>query len=183
MTCIVGATYGGVVYIGGDSVGVDTSDLAVTIRSDEKVFINGPCIFGCCGSFRMNQILRYQLRVPQKPAKMPTVRYVNTLLIEAIRATLKQHGCSHVEDNEEEVPGEFLLGFAGSLYAVEADYQVGTSYVPYMACGCGAAYALGAMYTQYAKLGARLRLRRALEAAEYFSGAVRRPFTILKLGA
>ena len=64
ITCIVGFSHLGKVYIGGDSAGL--SGWGLTVRKDPKVFANGPCIMGFTSSFRMGDLLRYSLVVPER---------------------------------------------------------------------------------------------------------------------
>ena len=62
MTCIVGLLHDNSVYIGGDSAGV--ADYSLTVRADEKVFVNDGFIMGFTKSFRMGQLLRYCFKPP-----------------------------------------------------------------------------------------------------------------------
>lgn len=179
MSCIAGIEQDGKVFIGGDSAGV--AGLDIIVRADEKVFVNNTCLFGFTSSFRMGQILRYQLAVPDRPSTMPDDKFVHTLLIEAIRKVLKDFGYSTVNNNTE-AGGEFLLGYAGRLYDVGSDYQVSRSVEPFAACGCGASYALAVLHTIAPEQDPEYRLTMALEAAEHFSCGVRRPFVILNIG-
>lgn len=178
MTCIAGIEQDGKVYIGGDSAGVVGLD--VIVRSDEKVFQNGPSIFGFSSSFRMGQILRYQLTIPEKLDSMDDTKFVYTLFLEEIRKTLKTFGYSKVDNNVEE-GGNFLVGYAGRLYHVESDYQVGRSLDGFAAVGCGAPYALAVLYCTQDDANPERRIYKALQAAEHFSGGVRQPFTILNM--
>jgi len=178
MTCIAGVEHNKKVYIGGDSAG--TSELSITIRADEKVFINGPCIFGFTTSFRMGQILRYQLHIPNKPKKMSETVFVHTMLLESIRKTLKDFGYAKISENTE-VGGTFLLGYAGHLYKVGSDYQVSRSVETFAACGCGEPYAIASLYTTKRSNLPTKRIQQALKVAEHFSVGVKGPFTILNL--
>ena len=107
------------------------------------------------------------------------MRYMATDFIEAIRGTLKTGGYTVVKDNQES-GGTFLVGHAGRIFRIEDDFQVGEARIGFDAVGCGFAYALGSLWESRGKRP-RDRVRRALEAAERFSGAVQRPFTILRL--
>jgi hypothetical protein len=174
MTCIAAVVEDGTVYMGGDSAGV--AGLDITLRADEKVFINGPCLFGCTTSFRMLQLLKYQLQIPEHYSSIDVITFVHTVLIEAIRDTLKEYGWATVQNNVED-GGVFLLGYRGHLFRVENDYQVATPLLPFSACGCAEAYAKTALYLSSGK-PPRARIQEALEVAEYFSGGVRNPFVI-----
>ncbi len=177
MTCIVGIAENGKVYIGGDSAGVAGLDL--TVRSDEKVFLNGECLFGFTSSFRMGQLLRFSLNIPSRAENTDDYKYLVTSFIDSIRSTLKSGGYATTKDGGE-VGGTFLLGYRGRLYCVYSDYQVGAAADGFWACGCGEQIANGSLFST---IGAspRLRIDTALKAAERFSAGVRGPFTILEI--
>lgn len=84
MTCIVGMVEGGRVWIGGDSAGV--AELELTVRADEKVFTNGPYVFGFTSSFRMGQLLRYKLKPPKPPRFGDLMAFMVNDFIEAVRS-------------------------------------------------------------------------------------------------
>lgn len=175
MTCIVGLVHNGDVYIGGDSAGV--AGLSITIRSDEKVFGNGPFIMGFTTSFRMGQLLRYKLAPPAQTVHQNDMEYMVTSFIDACRTCFSQNGFG---DKDASVGGNFLVGYHGKLYNIEGDYQVGVPKLPFDAVGCGSDLALGAMFATEG-LSPEKRINAALMAASTFSAGVAPPFTILKL--
>jgi ATP-dependent protease HslVU (ClpYQ) peptidase subunit len=184
VTCIVGVEEDGKVVIGGDSAGVD-GWLRRTVRADAKVFTNGPFIMGFTTSFRMGQLLRYNLKVAAKPEGVDDDEYMSTWFIDAVRACLKTGGYAKVEYQREE-GGVFLVGYHGHLYAVEDDFQVGRSVETFAAVGCGATLALGALHALRswgASLSAEEAVVRALESAQHFSAGVAAPFVVLEGGA
>ena len=172
MTCIVGIEQDGFVHIGGDSAGL--SGWSLTVRADEKVFINEPFVMGFTSSFRMGQLLRYKLTVSGKPAEMDDVEYMSTWFVDAARQCLKTGGFATVE-NGREGGGSFLVGYNGRLYLIGSDFQVGRAADGYSAVGCGADIALGVLYATVG-LDPPTRISLALSAAERFSGGVRGPF-------
>lgn len=174
MTAIVGLVEKGVVYIGGDSAGV--AGYSLTVRADEKVFRNGPFLFGFTSSFRMGQLLRYAFTPPKHSSDVGDYQYLVTDFIGAVRQCLKDGGFA-TRENEGEKGGTFLLGYRGKLYKVESDYQVGLAADGYAACGCGEEIAIGALYATGGQ-EPQARIRTALEAAERFSAGVRGPFRI-----
>lgn len=178
MTCIVGIEENGIVYIGGDSAGVGGLDLSV--RSDEKVFKNGECLFGFTSSFRMGQLLRFSFSVPSRAENTDDYKFLVTTFIDAVRQCLKTGGYASTESGTER-GGTFLLGYRGKLYKVDSDYQVGRSQNGFEACGCGAQVAQGSLFESTGK-PPKDRIERALQAAERFSAGVRGPFTILESG-
>lgn len=68
---------------------------------------------------------------------------------------------------------------AGCAYVVGSDLAVHRSAHGYVAIGCGAPIALGALAVMPAALSARERALRALEAADRHSSGVRGPFHII----
>lgn len=175
MTCIVGLVHNGDVYIGGDSAGV--AGLSITIRSDEKVFGNGPFIMGFTTSFRMGQLLRYKLSPPAQTVHQGDMEYMVTSFIDACRQCFSQNGFG---DKDASVGGNFLVGYHGKLYNIEGDYQVGVPKLPFDAVGCGSDLALGAMFATEG-MSPEKRIGAALSAASTFSAGVAPPFTILRL--
>jgi hypothetical protein len=177
MTCIVGLEHEGSVYIGGDSAGV--SGLDIHVRTDEKVFTNGNFIFGFTTSFRMGQLLQYSFVPPEQPEDKSDMAYLVTDFIDEIRSCFTVGGFL-TKLNDVEEGGCFLLGYKGKLYEISSDFQVGSTSVPFSSVGCGAALSKGAMFATTHIKDPEDRIRLALDAAEYFSAGVCKPYKILK---
>jgi hypothetical protein len=175
MTCIVGLVDKGDVYIGGDSAGV--AGLSLSIRADEKVFGNGPFIMGFTSSFRMGQLLRYKFSPPAQTVHQDDMEYMVTSFIDACRTCFSQNGFG---DKDATRGGSFLVGYKGSLYTIEGDYQVGKLHAPFDSVGCGSDLALGALYATEG-LPPEKRINLALQAASTFSAGVSPPFVVLRL--
>ncbi|MEU3455650.1 hypothetical protein ABZ671_18915 [Micromonospora sp. NPDC006766] len=177
MTAIVGLVHNGAVHLGGDSAGVGPG-WSSTIRADAKVFRTGPYLLGFTDSFRMGQLLRYALDAPKPPASPAALdRHMATTFIDAVRRTLVDGGWMSRCDGRE-VGGQFLVGIAGRLFAVAADFQVGEPADLYTAIGCGQDIALGALHATQGQPPGR-RIRAALEAAAHHSAGVRGPYVHL----
>jgi hypothetical protein len=174
VTCIVGLVSKGKVYIGGDSAGIDAG-LGLSVRADRKVFVNGGIVMGFTTSFRMGNLLQHVLEVPRHNPEDDVHKYLVVDFVPAVRACLRDGGFSHIEHNVE-LGGTFLLGYAGRLFMVEEDFQVGETVDGYAATGCGGDLALGSIGTSTGE--PRARIRKALEMAERHSGGVRGPFHI-----
>ncbi|QJE74527.1 hypothetical protein HHL28_16940 [Aerophototrophica crusticola] len=177
MTCIVGLVDNGTVWLGGDSAGV--AGLDISLRSDPKVFRNGNFLIGFTSSFRMGQLLRFRLAPPPRRPDQDLFRYMVCDFVEAVRVCLKDGGFAH-RSNDVETGGFFLVGTEGRLFSIQDDYQVSEFNRGYHAIGCGAAYAMGSLYTTKGE-DPEGRVRKALETAEHFSGGVRAPFRIESL--
>lgn len=186
MTCIVGIEHEGTVYVGGDSAGVEPYSLAICTRADEKVFLtdDGSMAMGFCGSFRIGQILRYALVVPEQGQRQDDMTYMVTTFIDAVRATQKDKGSMNkvAEHDVEAQDASFLVGYNGKLYVIESDFQVGRPVDDYAAVGCGADIAMGALYaTRGLSMLPTARITCALMAASEYSAGVRGPYHIVRL--
>lgn len=179
MTCIVGLLDGDKIYMGADSAGVANS-YALAIRADEKVFIKDNFIMGFTTSFRMGQLLRYKLQISPRAESIDVFEYMVTSFVEAVRKCLKDGGFAEEKDKQE-TGGTFLVGYAGRLFKITGEYQVEERLLSFTATGCGADIAFGVLFANK-HLEPKERILQALEAAEYFSAGVRRPFIIKTLG-
>lgn len=178
MTCIVGVVDKGAVIIGGDSAGVSTGNLSLVVRNDKKVFRSGDFVMGFTTSFRMGQLLAYNFHPPKPRQGIDPMEYMVTDFIDATRARMKEGGFRRVKEEQEE-GGTFLVGYAGRLFQINGDFQVGESTHGFDAVGCGELIALGSLYSSsgVGSLAAFDRVIGALKAAEAFSAGVRGPFT------
>lgn len=177
MTCIVGIAEHDQVYIGADSASVYGWTVRVTKLA--KVFRLDKLIIGYTTSFRMGQILQHHLAVASQEDESDS-RYMVVTFAEAVRSCLKEYGFASVDNNQEQ-GGTFLVGYKGHLYCMVGDYQVNETADGIDACGCGQAYALGAMRA-LGNISPEDRIRQSLEIAAYFSGGVISPFYVLHSG-
>lgn len=197
MTCIVGIAINGTVIIGADSAGVD-GNWNRRVRADRKVFKNGELIFGFTSSFRMGQLLEHNLTPPAIVEGQEPYAYAVKQLIPEIRNTLRAGGFMKTDSGVEH-GGVFLVGFRGSLFRVDSDFQVGESTEKFESVGCGEAYAMGAMHVAHERAFrapvsanemrltdvdmARHVLECGLKAAATFSAGVSAPFHYVQLDA
>lgn len=165
MTCIVGVIGpDGTITMGGDSAGV--SDGRLELRKDAKVFRNGPYLIGCCGKWRVAQLLKFA-RLPE-PKKGDMFEHMVTKFIPRLQLLLKG------QDNYS-----MLVGMRGHIFHLYADLQVAEAVEEYAAAGSGAQVAKGALYTVIGPPAMRVTM--ALHAAERYCTDVRGPFTILSI--
>jgi ATP-dependent protease HslVU (ClpYQ) peptidase subunit len=174
MTCIAALVDAGDVYIGGDSASVAGHTIAV--RSDGKVFRSGEYLIGFGTSFRMGQLLQHRLRLPEPPSGGELHTFMVRDFADAVRACLKEGGFAGEEDGSER-GGHFLVGVRGRLFHVGGDYQVAEYASGFAAIGSGEDFALGSLHSTAGQPPLQ-RVLTALEAAERFAWAVRRPFLI-----
>lgn len=170
MTCIVGIAHEGKVYMGADSCGSSYSWQQV---GNPKVFHVGEFLIGCTTSFRMIDLLRFELKVDQSIWGQSDDDYLRTTFIRAVRALFKEHGFGRDDG------GNFLVGFRGKLYEVQNDFSVLNSPIEGMSVGSGGVAARGSLYTTKGTRTPQERVQVALEAAEAIIPSVRGPFVIL----
>jgi len=179
MTCIVGIVDKKAkrVVIGGDSAGV--ADSNIFIRKDEKVFKNKDFIIGCTSSFRMIQLLRFSFNPPKIEREI--FEYMCTNFIDEVRNCFKNGGYLQKFTDGDEKGGVFLVGCKDRLFKIDNDFQVAENLNGINACGCGQDFALGALYVLLEEdISIEDKALKALEAAEYSSQNVCRPFIIIR---
>lgn len=167
------------IYVGGDSVGIDACTFECSTRSDRKVFVTDSedVIIGFSGSFRTGQLMRYSFTVPEQSAKKDDMAYMVTDFVDAIRSLQKDKGVTSKEHDTG-----LLVGFNGKLYVIESDFNVTSPLQNYAASGIGSQAALGAMHaTAHLNMKPEPRIMLALAAAAEFNASVRAPFYIVKL--
>jgi ATP-dependent protease HslVU (ClpYQ) peptidase subunit len=179
MTCIIGYEIDGKVYMGGDSAA--TGSTTQRISKSDKVFHRGNFLIGYTSSFRMGQVLRFQLTVPAQKKDQEDYEYMCTTFVDAVIKLFKKSSFIKEDANEG---GTFLVGYNGKLYIVDHDFQVNFSEDPFESCGSGSEIAMGAMKILHdveTKLKPKQKIIRALEAASRYDAAVRPPFIVLEL--
>lgn len=172
MTCIVAVKHGNKIFMGGDSAG--SNGHLTVVRKDEKVFIKDEMIFGYTSSFRMGQLLRYKLKLPEHPKTLSCLEYLSTVFVDEVRKVFKEGGYLS-KTNENESGGCFLIGYKGQIFEIESDFQVGICNEDYASVGSGDMVALGSLYST-SKKDPQVRIAMALEAASNFVTTVRPPF-------
>jgi ATP-dependent protease HslVU (ClpYQ) peptidase subunit len=167
------------VYIGVDSAAVQGWTRRVS--DVPKVFRRGRFLIGYTTSFRMGQLLEHYLEVPPQHVDEADSRYMVTKFVEAARKLLKEKGFAKVEANNEK-GGQFLVGYRGTLYSIQSDFQVGQTADGLDAVGSGAEFALGAMKA-LSKTSPTRRIKRALEISAHFNMGVCGPFYVRSISS
>ena len=181
MTCIVGLVDNKKVYMGGDSAGSD--GFLYSIRQEPKVFKRdgdrGEMIIGYTTSFRFGQLLEHSLDVPIQPKDMDDHKYMVTLFMDAIRKCLKDGGYTKKKDEVEE-GGTALIGYHGSLWLMEDDFQIALSPILGDSIGSGVYSALGALHILFEiEMTPEQKIKKALSVAEACITTVKGPFKVI----
>lgn len=175
MTCIIALEYEGKVYMGGDSAAVSGWDIQAC--ANQKVFKVGDFLIGYTSSFRMGQLLQYNLDIPENTDGDDDIQYLVTKFIPAARNCLKDGGYTKIENNRED-GGFFLVGYRGKAYMVADDFQATRMRNGFIAVGSGANYAMGAL-AALEIVDPESAVTRALEIAGTFSNGVCPPYYVV----
>lgn len=176
MTCIVGLETKKGVMMGCDSAAVSVDYHSINKTRLKKVFKRGEFLIGYTSSFRMGQLLQYQLSVDQQKNEQSDLEYLSITFVDAVRDCLDKGGFRQKKD-EVETGGTFLVGYKKQLYKVQGDFSVLSSQDGFMVAGSGESYALGKLWQNNSKLKARIL--EALKAAAYFNITVCKPYYIM----
>lgn len=130
---------------------------------------------GFTSSFRMGQILAFNFAPPAPRQNVDPFVYMATEFVDGARQAMKNGGFARSKDGADE-GGDFLVGFAGRLFHVASDFQVGEAACGFDACGCGEDVAMGSLYSTREWPTPAERVRDALAAAEALNAGVRGPF-------
>ena len=190
MTCIVGIVdkSNNKTYLAADSIGIRGDDRS--IQNNPKIFrnySNYKFVIGFSGSFRMGQILQYELKPPDvknihESSYDEMMRYMVQYFIPEVRETFKSHGFIQSFAEGDEKGGNFIVAYKKYMFVVEADFFVSSAVDNYIAIGCGAVNALGALYVlnNDGNISYKNKLFKALYAAKYHSICVEEPFIFLE---
>jgi ATP-dependent protease HslVU (ClpYQ) peptidase subunit len=175
VTCIVGLSHQGKVFMGGDAAAAD--DNIVSARKEPKVFIKNGYLIGYSGSFRFGKVVQYIFN-PPKPPHDEIDKFLNTTFVNLLRETCE---ANKVDPSSEEDSSEMLVGIGGKVFEFCNDWHFGEDINDFNAVGSGTSFALGSLYSTRRLRNPNARIQLALESAERFSPSVKGPFTILEL--
>lgn len=180
MTCIIGMEHNGKVWMGGDSAGT-AGNMQQRIRADKKVFVKGEFIIGFCGSFRMGDLLKHTLELPDTVGVTDPDKFMVNQFVDTLRNVLETENKNGGLTGHDKLVPSILVGFRGRLYNVESDYQCGRPEDGFDAVGSGSSVAVGAMHGSKSITSPKSRILAALEASARNDAAVRPPFHVLSL--
>ncbi len=183
MTCIVSWIEKGNIYMGGDA-GAGDGTIEVVL-AHPKVFYKprAKMLFGYTGSYRMAQLLEYELQIPKQTEKQD-LAYIVRSIVPALRKCFKKGGFASVSHEVEE-GGKFLIGYKSKVYELQGDYSALVNNSSYCSVGSGYVIATGALSalnhcTEFNPID---KLYLALEAAQKHLAYIRSPFTVMKIDA
>ncbi len=168
MTCIAAVEHNGTVTIGADSAvswGVST-----TICSERKVWSRRGAVWGYAGECRADNLIRH-VNVARYGGGDPW-RWLLGEVVPMIDTAFGDVGL-------EPAGMDLLIGVGGQIFNVDCKLGVHGVGCGYHAGGSGCDYALGALSALPATMGARTRVKKALEAAARHCTTVAAPFSFV----
>ncbi len=180
MTVVLADTEDGDLIFAADSA-ASHGDEIYTVATP-KVFALGSYLFGYAGSYRIGQILRHYVELPEPPAR-DAERFLVREVVPILRDAVREQGAA---GPGKAVLGErtaLLIGFRGRVWCVGADLTV-TPEGAYAAIGSGRLLAYAAFHALDAVGVApgRRRLELVLQATAKHTASVRRPWRFVTLG-
>lgn len=181
MTCIVGyiskSKKKNTVYMGIDSMGYKGDSYRMI--TDKKIIKKGDFLFGCCGSFRFMQLVKYSFTPPDIDKGQDVYEYMCTDFITELKNCLFSEVGEPIPGNEEFPTVDLMVAFRGRLFRVWLDFSVSEEVTDYITSGAGEDYAMGALdILEDLDLPTEDKITRALAVAERYCTSVRGPFHI-----
>ncbi len=177
MTCIVGVTKGGTVWLGGDRAATD-GNLDRTLMKEPKVFEKGGIGFGVCGLPKVMDALQHAIDLPPYSGGDSKGHLVGEV-VPAIREGLKRLECTEEHEGQQYFHGAMLIGFMGRLYKLEANFQLVEAARGFDAVGSGQEPALGSL--RVTRGNPRKRLLEALKVSAENNAGVAPPFDVIAI--
>ena len=167
MTVIVGLITKKGVYIGADSLGSNGS--TGRAYKNKKIFTRDEFLIGVCGSYRVSQVLQYNLSIPSRTVKQSTDEYLHGTFSTSVRNCLKEHCAAKIAYGVPKMGGDFLFAYEGRLFIMQNDFSILETKTDYHATGSGGGHAEASLYTsQNSKFDAKTRVKLAIECANDF---------------
>jgi ATP-dependent protease HslVU (ClpYQ) peptidase subunit len=163
---------------------ITTNEYDWNTRKRKKVFIrNNNMMFGCCGSFRMMDLLEWKLYIPVHGKTYSTNEYIHTTFIDAVIKCFNENYYGKIDNNRAR-GGTFLLGYKDKLYKIYDDYQIEENTKNFNVAGSGGESAYSSILTSLMlkqTTSPKTIIEIALNVAEQRIVSVRSPFYITKM--
>ncbi len=176
MTVVIAETEQGIITMAADSAATNGDEI-YTLKTP-KVFQRDGYLFGHCGCYRIGQILRHCVELPQLPSGSTEVeRFLIRELAPALREAVEAEGAA---GGGGAFLGEktcILIGLLGQIWCMRPDLSV-MQEGPFAAIGSGRLRAYAVLHALHAIGfgGVRRRIEIALEATAEYTSSVRPPW-------
>lgn len=180
MTVVLAETEGRSIIFAADSAGAKGDEI-YTIGLP-KVFALGPYLFGYTGSYRIGQILRHYVELPDPPEIHPE-RFLVREAVPILRQAVNDQGAALHGPGFLGEKTAILVAFHGRIWCIGTDLTV-LPETSYAAIGSGRLRAYGALHALNAAgvEPARKRLELTLAATAEYTANVRPPWHFASVG-
>lgn len=171
MTCIIGYEFKDGVILGSDSQISDENGTILTSLTP-KVFKKNDVLFGTCGSLRITQVIRYKFQIPERNGK-ELFEYLCTDFIDGLAETLCNNNCTYMK-NGSMSSSELMIGIDGQLFAIDEDFHIIKTSLPFFAIGSGKSFAFGSMMSleMFPQLPPKARIELSLKSTATLCSSV-----------
>lgn len=175
MTVVIGYSDKNGVVIGADSQISDENGTILTSLTP-KVFEKNNVLFGTCNSIRVTQVIRYKFEIPERNGK-GLFEYLCTDFIDALAETLCNNNCTYMK-NGSMSGSEIIIGIDGQLFAIDDDFHIIKTSLPFFAIGSGKQFAFGSMLSleMFPQLPPKARIELTLQSVSKLCSSVGAPF-------
>lgn len=156
MTCIIAHTDGVSSFLAGDKLG--SNGFTKTVQTEPKVFekefiklhddgltrTKEVMALGYTTSFRMGQLLNYNLNLPEQDASQTFSQYLVLKVIPIIRQMFKEEWGAR-DASQDVGGGQFIILHNHTIYEVQEDFSVLQPKTRITAVGSGTYHAIAAM--------------------------------------
>jgi len=182
MTCIVAITDGSRIVMGADTGGVNYAAAEYYEISMPKVFHageDGAYLVGYAGSYRLGQLLHYELSWPELGETFD-YPFVVKEIVPRIRACLEEHSEYGRPKSAGEREWIIVVGALGKIFTVSCHFDVLQSKKNYVSIGKGRLTAIGSLATtEKLESSPGKRIEVALDAAATVIPGILRPYKII----
>lgn len=193
MTVIAAIKSKGKVYMGCDSIFLDTGSMQTVKRTQSKLIVKDEMVIGLTTvGCRIFQIIKYKLKLPttRKLKNEDLLEYMVIQFCGKLQRVLHTESML-VEDNDRKnaepsiSPAAFLIGIRDRIFQIGEDFDVAEVDMSFLAVGAGGEYAIGSLEATtglVTQLEPEHHLLYALKTAEKYTAGVRGPFQIINTG-
>lgn len=170
----------GGIYIGCDGVGSD--NIQTRPAMNEKLWRQGGFLIGMSGSYRVTQVIRYQIAFPTHEEHISTDEYVHNIWVRAVIKGLQEAGC--VENNNGLMSmgaASALIGYRNRLFTFQNNFSFIEEMDGIHAIGAGWQVCIGALKALPNK-NPKKKLLRAMEITGAMQpGSIGAPYFVERL--
>lgn len=172
MTCIVGVSKNGVVYMGGDRGASDGSTILPLCRP--KIIKHNDYLIGYAGSQGIGELAHF---IPTPTITKNIEKTLRTTFVKNLREAIEEYGNASLTDDNST---DWLVGVQGRLFEISSEDWSVCEFAE-TSIGSGNTIALGSLHTSRSWKDQEKRIRYSLHAAVEISPSCLGPIDIYSI--